>query len=47
MVDGIDGHGCPPMSPIASGLVHMELNRATAPSPTWSWCRPATSPTGR
>lgn len=25
--DGIDGYGCPPMSPIASGLVHMELNR--------------------
>jgi glutaryl-CoA dehydrogenase len=25
--DGIAGYGCPPMSPIASGLVHMELNR--------------------
>ena len=25
--DGIDGYGCPPMSPIASGLVTMELNR--------------------
>jgi glutaryl-CoA dehydrogenase len=25
--DGIDGYGCPPMSPIAIGLVHMELNR--------------------
>jgi glutaryl-CoA dehydrogenase len=25
--DGISGYGCPPMSPIASGLVHMELNR--------------------
>ena len=25
--DGIDGHGCPPMSPVAAGLVHMELNR--------------------
>jgi glutaryl-CoA dehydrogenase len=25
--DGIQGYGCPPMSPIASGLVHMELNR--------------------
>ena len=25
--DGIDGYGCPPMSPIACGLVHMELNR--------------------
>jgi glutaryl-CoA dehydrogenase len=25
--DGIDGHGCPSMSPIAAGLVHMELNR--------------------
>ncbi len=25
--DGIDGYGCPSMSPIAAGLVHMELNR--------------------
>jgi glutaryl-CoA dehydrogenase len=25
--DGICGYGCPPMSPIATGLVHMELNR--------------------
>jgi glutaryl-CoA dehydrogenase len=25
--DGIHGYGCPPMSPIATGLVHMELNR--------------------
>jgi glutaryl-CoA dehydrogenase len=25
--DGIDGYGCPPMSPVASGLVHLELNR--------------------
>ena len=25
--DGIEGYGCPPMSPIAMGLVHMELNR--------------------
>ena len=25
--DGIEGYGCPPMSPIATGLVHMELNR--------------------
>jgi glutaryl-CoA dehydrogenase len=25
--DGIEGYGCPPMSPIAAGLVHMELNR--------------------
>jgi glutaryl-CoA dehydrogenase len=25
--DGISGYGCPSMSPIASGLVHMELNR--------------------
>ena len=25
--DGIVGYGCPPMSPIASGLVHLELNR--------------------
>jgi glutaryl-CoA dehydrogenase len=25
--DGIEGYGCPPMSPLASGLVHMELNR--------------------
>jgi glutaryl-CoA dehydrogenase len=28
--DGIDGYGCPPMSPIASGLVHMELHRGDA-----------------
>jgi glutaryl-CoA dehydrogenase len=26
--DGIEGYGCPPMSAIAAGLVHMELNRA-------------------
>jgi glutaryl-CoA dehydrogenase len=25
--DGISGYGCPAMSPIATGLVHMELNR--------------------
>jgi glutaryl-CoA dehydrogenase len=25
--DGIDGHGCPAMSPLATGLVHMELHR--------------------
>jgi glutaryl-CoA dehydrogenase len=25
--DGIEGYGCPEMSPLASGLVHMELNR--------------------
>ena len=25
--DGIQGYGCPPMSPLASGLVNMELNR--------------------
>jgi glutaryl-CoA dehydrogenase len=25
--DGIDGYGCPKLSPIAAGLVHMELNR--------------------
>jgi glutaryl-CoA dehydrogenase len=25
--DGIDGYGCPPMSPIAAGLVNMELSR--------------------
>jgi glutaryl-CoA dehydrogenase len=25
--DGIEGYDCPPLSPIASGLVHMELNR--------------------
>ena len=25
--DGIEGYGCPPMSPLASGLIHMELNR--------------------
>jgi glutaryl-CoA dehydrogenase len=25
--DEIEGHGCPGMSPLASGLVHMEINR--------------------
>jgi glutaryl-CoA dehydrogenase len=25
--DGIQGYGCPPMSPLANGLIHMELNR--------------------
>lgn len=25
--DGIQGYGCPPMSPTGAGLVHMELNR--------------------
>jgi glutaryl-CoA dehydrogenase len=25
--DGLEGYGCPPMSPIAAGLIHMELNR--------------------
>ena len=25
--DEIEGHGCPPMSPLGAGLVHMELNR--------------------
>ncbi|HEY7050091.1 MAG TPA: acyl-CoA dehydrogenase family protein [Jatrophihabitantaceae bacterium] len=25
--DGIVGYGCPPMGPIACGLIHMELNR--------------------
>jgi glutaryl-CoA dehydrogenase len=25
--DGIEGYGCPPMTPIATGLVHLELNR--------------------
>jgi len=25
--DSITGYGCPPMSPIASGLIHLELNR--------------------
>jgi glutaryl-CoA dehydrogenase len=25
--DGIEGYGCPSMSPIATGLVHLELNR--------------------
>ena len=27
MGDGIEGYGCPPMSPIANGLIHLELNR--------------------
>ncbi|MBO3749367.1 acyl-CoA dehydrogenase family protein [Streptosporangiaceae bacterium NEAU-GS5] len=25
--DGIEGYGCPALSPIATGLIHMELNR--------------------
>jgi len=25
--DGIDGYGCPPMSPLSRGLIHLELNR--------------------
>src|SRR5689334_18858698 len=25
--DGIQGYGCPPMSPVAAGLINMELNR--------------------
>ena len=25
--DGLDGYGCPPMSPVAAGLINMELNR--------------------
>src|SRR5687768_11669691 len=25
--DGIEGYGCPPMSPVAVGLINMELNR--------------------
>jgi len=25
--DGIEGYGCPPMSPMSCGLIHMELNR--------------------
>lgn len=25
--DGIEGYGCPPMTPLAAGIVHMELNR--------------------
>jgi glutaryl-CoA dehydrogenase len=28
--DGIQGYGCPPMSPIAAGLIHMELSRGDA-----------------
>jgi glutaryl-CoA dehydrogenase len=28
--DGLEGYGCPPMSPIASGLIHMELHRGDA-----------------
>jgi Acyl-CoA dehydrogenase, N-terminal domain len=25
--DGIEGYGCPPMSPIANGLISLELHR--------------------
>jgi glutaryl-CoA dehydrogenase len=34
--DGIEGYGCPPMSPIAAGLVHMELNRGDGSLGTFS-----------
>ena len=27
VLDGIAGYGCPDLSPMAAGLVHMELNR--------------------
>src|SRR5690242_18628177 len=30
--DGIEGYGCPPMSPLAVGLIHMERNRGPAAS---------------
>jgi glutaryl-CoA dehydrogenase len=39
--DGIDGYGCPPMSPIATGLVHMELNRGDGSLASSSASRPA------
>src|SRR4051794_25456433 len=25
--EGLEGYGCPPMSPVAAGLINMELNR--------------------
>jgi glutaryl-CoA dehydrogenase len=41
--DGIEGYGCPPMSPLAAGLIHMEINRGDGSlgasrlsSPGWS-----------
>ena len=30
--DGFEGYDCPPMSPIAAGLVNMELHRGAAPA---------------
>src|ERR1039457_2435391 len=33
--DGIDRYGCPSMSPIAAGLVNMELNLALETSARW------------
>jgi glutaryl-CoA dehydrogenase len=38
--DGIDGYGCPPMSPIANGLIHLELNRGDGSLGTSSAFRP-------
>ena len=37
--DGIEGHGCPPMSPMASGLVNMELNCGDGSLGTFLGCK--------
>jgi len=38
--DGIEGYGCPPMSPIASGLINMELSRGDGSLGTFLGCSP-------
>jgi glutaryl-CoA dehydrogenase len=38
--EDIEGHGCPGMSPLARGLVHMELHRGDGSLAPSSACRP-------
>ena len=37
--EGIEGYGCPAMSPLARGLVHMEVNRGDGSLGTFSASR--------
>ena len=37
--DGLEGYGCPPMSPLSAGLVAMELNRGDGSVGTFWGCR--------
>jgi glutaryl-CoA dehydrogenase len=39
--DGIEGYDCPTMSPVAVGLMSMELNRGDGSLGTFAGCRPA------